>query len=173
MNRSEQNLQSAITASGSTRRPADPDAISPEIYHCPKCGREILCDPENLIYLTHRGACPVCKPERLNKFGAKKITVDGITFDSIREAKRYGDLKLLQAGGQIQELELQPRFEIQILSEHFPFNHPICAYVADFRYFDVSARKTIVEDAKGYRNRLYRLKLKLARAVLGLEILET
>ena len=48
-----------------------------------------------------------------SKYKAKKTIIDGITFDSKSEAKRYEELKLLQRGGAIQNLSLQPRFMLQ------------------------------------------------------------
>lgn len=47
------------------------------------------------------------------KYKNKKITIDGITFDSKKEAQRYSELKILERGGKISQLVLQPRFELQ------------------------------------------------------------
>jgi hypothetical protein len=48
-----------------------------------------------------------------NKFGNRQVKVDGIRFDSVKEARRYNELKLLERGGEIKNLELQPRFVLQ------------------------------------------------------------
>ena len=53
---------------------------------------------------------------KASKYRAVKTTIDGITFDSKKEAAEYGRLKLLEQAGVISDLELQPRFEI-----HAPF----------------------------------------------------
>ena len=50
---------------------------------------------------------------RQDKYGNRKVTIDGITFDSKREMKRYCELKLLEKAGEISGLELQPEFDIQ------------------------------------------------------------
>ena len=66
-----------------------------------------------------------------NKYKAVKTVIDGITFDSKREAKRYTELKLLEKTGMITHLELQPEYQITINGAK------ICKYRADFRYFTV------------------------------------
>ena len=48
-----------------------------------------------------------------NKYGARKTVIDGITFDSKREAIRYQELKLLERAGEIKDLELQPKYILQ------------------------------------------------------------
>ena len=92
----------------------------------------------------------------MNKFNARKIVVDGHSFDSAAEGRRYASLAALERAGKIAHLELQPRFDCVVAGVK------ICAYVADFRYRrDGTA---IVEDVKGVRTALYRLKRKLAEA---------
>jgi hypothetical protein len=97
-------------------------------------------------------------------FGAKKTVVDGITFDSRREARRYADLKLLVRAGEISDLELQPRFPlgtvddpVKIRSKGFP-NGRRCSYKADFRYNINATGAVIVEDAKGHDTDTARLR---------------
>ena len=92
----------------------------------------------------------------MNKFNARKVVVDGHSFDSAAEGRRYASLAALERAGKIAELELQPRFDCVVAGVK------ICAYIADFRYRrDGTA---IVEDVKGVRTALYRLKRKLAEA---------
>jgi hypothetical protein len=98
------------------------------------------------------------------KYGNRKTTVDGITFHSAREARRYGELKLLEKAGKIEQLELQPRFKLLVNG------CPICTYVGDFFYYERG--QPVVEDAKGFRTREYKLKKKLLAALRGLEIKE-
>jgi hypothetical protein len=95
--------------------------------------------------------------KRPSKYRAVKTTVDGIVFASKREAKRYGELKLLERGGYIRKLELQPAYLIEING------FKICKYIADFRYFEGARR--VVEDVKGVRTREYRIKRKLVEAL--------
>ena len=94
-----------------------------------------------------------------NKYGNKKVTVDGIQFDSIRESVRYRELKLLERAGEIQELELQPRF---LLLERFKKNgktYRKTEYVGDFKYIEKG--QVVVEDVKGKETDVFKLKHKL------------
>ena len=115
-----------------------------------------------------------------NKYKAVKTVIDGITFDSKREAKRYTELKLLEKSGMITHLELQPKYDIIINGVK------ICSYRADFSYYTVREEnreqytnskgewivptKTgdpegqIVEDVKGFKTPIYKLKKKLVEA---------
>ena len=96
---------------------------------------------------------------RMNKYNARKTTIDGIEFDSQKEANRYCELKLLERAGQITDLYLQPVF---ILEEAFNKNgrrYRAITYKADFQYKENG--KTIVEDTKGFRTEVYKIKKKL------------
>jgi hypothetical protein len=101
---------------------------------------------------------------RRNNFGAQKTVVDGITFDSKKEARRYGVLKLLERAGEITDLELQPKFTlgsqddpVKIRSKGFP-NGRRCSYKADFRYLDNATGLVVVEDSKGHDTDTARLR---------------
>ena len=100
-----------------------------------------------------------------HKYGAKKTTVDGITFDSKREAERYVELKALQRYGQIEKLVMQPAF---VLQEPFvrPNGQKVRAikYVADFQYIERKGLDrwfSVVEDVKGVETPVFKLKRKL------------
>ena len=95
-----------------------------------------------------------------NKYGNKKTIVDGIKFDSIKEANRYQELKLLARGGLVNELELQPRFELQTGFTRKGKKIRKIEYVADFRYVNENGIE-IIEDVKGMLTDIYRLKRKL------------
>ncbi|MDU7804113.1 MAG: DUF1064 domain-containing protein [Serratia marcescens] len=98
---------------------------------------------------------------RRNKYNAKKTVVDGIEFDSIREADRYCELKLLEKAKEIRNLELQPRFLLQDkFKDKMGTTHRKIEYVADFMYIDKDDKK-IVEDVKGMMTGVYKLKKKL------------
>ena len=105
------------------------------------------------------------KKTQKGKYRAIRTVVDGTTFASKKEAKRYGELKLLLKGGLISKLELQQRYELKVNGIK------ICTYVSDFDYLDVNG-KQIVEDVKGVRTREYLLKKKLMFAIYGIEIQE-
>lgn len=97
----------------------------------------------------------------MHKYNAKKTVVDGIKFDSKKEAERYKELKALEHVGKIERLELQPRFT---LMDGFRYEGKAVRkieYVADFLYRDLSTLEFVVEDVKGVKTDVYKLKKKL------------
>mgnify|MGYP000344831254 FL=1 len=101
------------------------------------------------------------------KYGNKKVTVQGIKFDSKWESERYLYIKSLERAGRVRNLELQVRFNLLVNDQK------ICAYIADFRYEKENANgdwETIIEDAKGVETPEFKLKKKLMKACLGIEI---
>lgn len=108
-----------------------------------------------------------------SKYNAKKTTVDGITFDSRREADRYLVLKGMEDDGAIEDLRRQVRYELvpafDVDGKHY---RPVY-YVADFVYVDKATGKEVVEDVKGMRTDVYRLKSKLFARRYGMGIKET
>jgi len=92
--------------------------------------------------------------------------VDGILFQSTKEARRYTELKSMQQAGVIRDLQTQPRFRLDVNGTK------ICDYVADFRYFDNERGQEVIEDVKGIRTQLYVIKNRLMKAVHGIEIEE-
>lgn len=95
------------------------------------------------------------------KYKAKKVVVDGITFDSKKEAGRYQELKLLERAGVIKGLVLQPRFLLQDKFKYKGKTERKIEYIADFKYLDTKTGKIVVEDVKGYPTETYKLKRKL------------
>ena len=93
--------------------------------------------------------------------------VDGILFHSGKEARRYQELKALEKAGVIVALELQPRFKLDVNGVH------VCDYIADFSYHDEERRVDVVEDVKGWRTEVYKLKARLMLAIHGIEVEET
>ena len=109
---------------------------------------------------------PMVAPKRRNKYGVRLDpvgveirTVDGIRFDSVREAKRYGELKLLERAHEIAGLELQKRFPLRVNGKL------VCTWICDFVYADVRDRKQVAEDCKGVRTPVFRMKAKLFAAL--------
>lgn len=103
-----------------------------------------------------------------SKYRAVPTVVDGIRFASKAEARRYGELKLLEREGSIAKLETQPVYLLTIAGVH------LGKYIADFRYIDNGRRGpqgqvgcTVVEDVKSKptRTAVYRLKMKLMAAL--------
>ena len=95
------------------------------------------------------------------KYKAKKVIVDGITFDSKKEARRYQELKLMERAGVIKGLVLQPCFLLQDKFKYKDKTERKIKYIADFKYLDTRTGKTVVEDVKGYKTDVYKLKRKL------------
>lgn len=125
------------------------------------------------------------------KYGNRKVVVDGIEFDSRKEANRYCELKLLQRAGQISELELQKEFELipaqyetfarygkkgQRLQDGKRCIEKSCTYKADFAY--MKDGQLVVEDTKGYRDPAsagyakFVIKRKLMLWKYGIRIIE-
>ncbi|OLY94802.1 hypothetical protein BUE76_11725 [Cnuella takakiae] len=107
------------------------------------------------------------KEQRKSKYGAKKVVIDGITFDSTKEGGRYLELKMLERAGLVTELELQVPYELNPGGTHS------LKYIADFRYRDGMTGQLVVEDCKGYKTKEYIKKRKLMREVYGIIIKET
>lgn len=103
-----------------------------------------------------------------SKYKNEPTWIDGIRFDSKKEAKRWQELKLLESASQIFNLHRQVRYPLEING------FKVCDYVADFAYTKqvLILPVEIVEDCKGYRTQIYKLKKKLMLAVYGIEILE-
>ena len=107
---------------------------------------------------------------KINKYKNKKITINNITFDSKKESLRYQQLKLLERARVISNLELQKKY---ILQDKFELNgkkYREISYVADFVY--IQDGKTIVEDTKGFRTEVYKLKKKMFMYKYKMEIKE-
>lgn len=125
------------------------------------------------------------------KYGAVRTTVDGITFHSAKEARRYRELKLRERALEIMDLRVQPRYTLCALvlegADCRNVNmgtianrrHPVGDYVADFEYRECdhanghSGWRMVVEDVKGVKTALYQLKKRLFEAQYGVKIRET
>lgn len=107
-----------------------------------------------------------------SKYRAKKVEVDGIRFDSRKEAERYKKLRILQATGEISDLQLQVKFEL-IPSQRSDGRviERAVTYVADFTYLCNGV--FVVEDVKGLRTPEYVIKRKLMLYIHGIRIKET
>jgi predicted RNase H-like nuclease len=104
--------------------------------------------------------------KRRNKYGAIKTLKDGVVFDSKLEAHHYEQLKLLQAAGEIKDLDLQHELRLA-------FNNiVICTYIADYYYYDCKAQKWVISDAKGIETPVFKLKWKMVKALYPEFILE-
>ena len=117
-----------------------------------------------------------------NKYGSRKITRDGETFDSRKEYRRFCELLLLVKTGAITDLQRQVEFEL-IPAQREPDTVGVrggvkrgktlelaVKYVADFVYKENG--KTVVEDTKGFKTKDYIIKRKLMLWVHGIRIKE-
>lgn len=109
----------------------------------------------------------------MNKFNAVKTTVDGITFDSKKEAERYCELMMLLRAGKIKNLRLQQDFTLQE-AYTAPDGERIRAirYAADFTY--ECDGELVVEDVKSRatKTRAYEMKRKMLREKYGIKVVE-
>lgn len=124
---------------------------------------------------------------RRSKYGNRKTVVDGIVFDSQKEAQRYRELLLLEKAGKISYLDRQTKFTL-IPAQREPSTEMYkrgrnkgkpkpgkllekeCSYIADFAYFQ--GDKYVVEDTKGVRTEAYKIKRKLMLERYGFQIKE-
>ena len=107
-----------------------------------------------------------------SKYGAKPTVVDGIRFASMKEAKRYGELKLLEKAGEVRDLELQPKFALMAPDRCRQSHVIIGCYIADFLYRDMKSGERVVEDVKGVKTALYRWKKKHVEAQEDIQVRE-
>lgn len=119
-----------------------------------------------------------------NKYHSKKVEVNGIVFDSIKEAKRWGKLSLLETAGAISDLQRQVKY-VLIPTQREPDTvgarggikkgkviEKECSYIADFVYKDLTLNETVVEDTKGFKTKDYIIKRKLMLYVHKIRIKE-
>ena len=124
--------------------------------------------------------CPLFKPEaekqkkeKENKYHAEKCVVDGIVFDSRKEANRYSELLLLSRTGQITGLKRQVAYELipAQRDRDGKLLFRATTYRADFVYQDKNG-ETVIEDTKGMKTQVYILKKKLMYARYNIIIKE-
>jgi len=107
------------------------------------------------------------KPQKKkSKYNNTKTEVDGIVFDSVKEANRYKELRLLLTVGEIGLLKRQVEYELN------PGGTYSLKYVSDFEYIITATGEHIVEDVKGYRTKEYLKKRRLMQKVHGIIINE-
>ena len=117
-----------------------------------------------------------------SKYGSKKVTIDGVTYDSKKEYRRFCELSLLERAGKVTDLQRQVKF-VLIPSQYEPDTIGVrggvkrgkliereVSYVADFVYTENGKR--IVEDTKGFKTKDYIIKRKLMLYIHGIRIKE-
>lgn len=128
---------------------------------------------------------------RKSKYGSRRVTVDGIVFDSQKEAKRFRELRLMERAGYIIKLQRQTKFVLiptqrEMSGEFYSrgkkkgqpkpgktIEHEV-SYYADFTYWKKTDNgwKYVVEDVKGLRTEVYKIKRKLMLERYGIRISE-
>lgn len=121
----------------------------------------------------------------MSKYHSRKVTVDGITYDSMKEYRRFKELSLLERAGAIQNLQRQVKYVL--IPAQRAFTNEIdkkgnfkkgkllereCSYIADFVYVDMQTGRLTVEDTKGFRTKDYIIKRKLMLWVYGIQVRE-
>ena len=106
----------------------------------------------------------------MNKYRNRKTVIDGIQFDSKREAERYAELCILVKTGDIKDLMLQPRFELQGKFKCRGRSYQSITYKADFQYIETATGKVAVEDVKGVETEAFKIKKKLFLKKYGDEV---
>ncbi len=104
----------------------------------------------------------------MSKYHARKVEADGLTFDSQAEHRRYCELKLLLAAGEIRDLQVHQKMTLMVQGVNCGY------YESDFSYQAAPFRlgERITEDVKGVRTPVYRLKRKLVKALYNIDITE-
>lgn len=113
------------------------------------------------------------KVDKKRKYRSKKTEIDGIIFDSKREAKRYTELRMLEEAGEIKDIQRQVSYTLipSQKDENGKVIERACKYVADFVY-ETKDGQTVVEDTKGIRTTAYIIKRKLMLERYGVRITE-
>lgn len=105
--------------------------------------------------------CPFCKKARKgNKYHAQTVREDGYTFDSLKEHRRYLELKALERTGQIAALVVHPRYTLLDAYRRVDGKRVrAVTYEADFEYIEDGV--TVTEDVKGVQTAVFKIKRKL------------
>lgn len=123
----------------------------------------------------------------MSKYHSRKVTVDGVTYDSMKEYRRFKELSLLERAGAIQNLQRQVKYVLIPAQREFcneiytkgrkkgcfkpgKLLEKECSYIADFVY--TQNGEIVVEDTKGFRTKDYIIKRKLMLWVHGIQIRE-
>lgn len=97
-----------------------------------------------------------------SKYGNKKVIVDGIKFDSKKEATRYGELLLMERAGLIKDIALQQKFLLlDTFKDKFGKTHRSITYITDFTYVECDDGQKVAEDSKGFKTADFKIKEKL------------
>lgn len=107
----------------------------------------------------------------MSKYYSRKVTMNGVVYDSKKEANRWCELSLLAKAGKITNLQRQVKYEL-IPAQRIDGKvvERACTYVADFVY--ERDGKLVVEDTKGFKTKDYIIKRKLLLYLHNIRIKE-
>ena len=123
----------------------------------------------------------------MSKYHNKKVKYDGMVFDSVKEMRRYKELKMLERAGEIRELRTQVKYVLipaqyetyerygkkgQKLKDGRRLVEKEVSYIADFTYWDTKTLQEVVEDVKGVKTDVYKVKRKLMLYIHGIKVRE-
>lgn len=134
----------------------------PTVFACPKCHAAITWQE----WSQKHGCCKDCVPRKHRNIPTQ---VGALKFDSKKEATRYLELLLLERGGQIDQIDVHPRYYFYVNGCY------VGRYTADFRYREMTTGKTVVEDVKGGSTRKlegYVIRKNLMKALYNIDIVE-
>lgn len=106
-----------------------------------------------------------------SKYGNKKTEVGGIVFDSKKEARRWAELKLMMDAGEITNLQRQVKYELIPAIILDGKKQRAIHYVADFQY--IKDGIFTIEDSKGFKTDVWKIKRRLMKHIHGLEVVES
>jgi len=96
-----------------------------------------------------------------SKYKNKYTVIDGIKFQSIKEANKYSELKMLKLTG-----------EIKFFLRQVPFDLPgNIKYKLDFLVFWSDGKISFI-DVKGFKTQVYKIKKKQIKSLYGVDIEE-
>lgn len=106
----------------------------------------------------------------MNKYNNRRVVIDKICFDSVREGERYRELKLLYIAGKIRNLKIHPSITLcESYTDMKGIKHRRAEYIADFSYERLTEPDaqgaswwvTEIEDVKGVKTPVYNLKKRI------------
>lgn len=95
------------------------------------------------------------------KYNAQPVTIGEYRFDSIKEANRYRELVLLEMAGEVTNIIVHPKYELQPAFSKNGKSYRAISYEANFQYKDLTTGKLVVEDVKGFETEVWKIKQKI------------
>lgn len=113
---------------------------------------------------------PNTKRRRPNKYNAKRVTLDGRKFDSIKESFVYSQLRLREKAGEIRDLECQVPIALLAHDCTSGQGEKVATYKVDFKFYDNQKSCVRYVDAKGVKTAMFNLKARMVKACYGITV---